>query len=438
VARLAGKRGFYAGAVLGAAGLLGAGAAAFYRRRRGKGRALTGRKAALGGPPPGTTPRPKPAPGLPVRTRLEPVRPSALAGQRCAGCRSAADSKPGAWYRIGERAYCQDCAPAAARAADVDLVTPAGARRGSERLPTWQEAAGLVGPEKVSKTLPVGKRVNIRLSPSRVRVFGGYDQGRPVYIETRQGFVALRPDYHSPDGFRDTGLAIVPDLTPDRWGTGIREDTSRWHVIHIQSGQPIPEAVYGALDQAEMLAGLLAQVDFSREAAQFSEQEGQMIGNTVKQYNRALRAEAQVRQPGSNRTGGATVAKIQDTAAAQALVGNLVADKFGGISRVLAEEGDRLFLVDSIGARYEVYRDEVRPPEARDFELVRVAQPLAPTGEQPLTCSQCGRDAEKKRGESWWRMNRRIFCPACGEAYAAAESYLKPDEITDELPGLGR
>jgi hypothetical protein len=35
-------------------------------------------------------------------------------------------------------------------------------------------------------------------------------------------------------------------------------------------------------------------------------------------------------------------------------------------------------------------------------------------------------------------MNRRIFCPACGEAYAAAESYLKPDEINAELPGLGR
>ncbi len=405
---------------------------ALARRRRGKVRALAGRKSALGGPPPGTTTRVKPVPSLPVRTRLEPVRPGAVGGQRCAGCRSSAESKPGAWYQINGRTYCQDCAPTAARAADVDLVTPVPARSRSDRLPTWQEAVGLVAPEKPQKTLSVAKRVNVRLSPARVRVFGGYDTGQPVYIEARQGFVALRSDYHSAGGFSDTGLAVVPDLVPDRWGTGIREDTSRWYLVHIQSGKPIPGAVYGALDQAEMLAGLLAQVDFNRAEGQIGKQEVELINNTIAQYNQALRAE--IKGAAKNSSAAATVAKIQDPAAAQALTGTLVADKFGGISRVLGEEGNKLFLIDSVGTRYEVYRDEVRPPESRDFELVRVAQPLEPA--QDLTCSRCGQTADKRGDQSWWRMNRRTFCPVCGDKYAAAESYLKPAEINEEMGAI--
>jgi hypothetical protein len=84
---------------------------------------------------------------LATRPKAKPVTPAA--SDICPECRMDGGSKKGTWYAIGESKYCQDCAPAAARAAQVDIVAPAptssttrkggdsgsGAGRGRDALP---------------------------------------------------------------------------------------------------------------------------------------------------------------------------------------------------------------------------------------------------------------------------------------------------------------
>jgi hypothetical protein len=289
--------------------------------------------------------------------------------------------------------------------------------------------------------------VNTQLRASRLRLYAGQNvAGEPVYVEVGNGFVVVRPDLHSPDGVTDTGLAIAPNLTVDASGTQLLEDTSRWHLIHVRSGKTIPGASYAALDQAGLLAGILAQVDWNQAEQEMSTAEIRLIGGTVSEYNRVLAGELRAR-PADSTTGEtattppATEPLVKGTAVVPerpgaTLVGRLVADRSGGVARVLDvdEKTGLLLLVDSLGQRYELYPEEVRQPADQDFELVRVAQSFDPATRTETTCAGCGQDSHQPgAGQRWYRMARQSFCQVCAARYAAEESYLLDDEITAEL-----
>lgn len=421
IGQLAGKRGFYAGLALGSTGLLGAGLVALSRwRTRARPDSEPPWQPVENGPEPdqpaGAGFNLRAIPQLPTRTKLKPVARPLAATEQCVTCRTPANTKPGPWYHVGGRLYCQDCAPEAARQAEVDLVAPEPpAINGikTDRLPAWRDTIGLPAPAPAH--LPVERRVNTQLRSSRVRVYAGEAADGPAFVVVRQGFVVVRPDRHNPDGVTDTGLAVVPGLKVDGSGAHILEDTAEWHLVHIQSGKTIPGATYGSLAQAGLLAGVLAQLDWNRAEGELSTAEIRQVGATISLYNQSLTRQVQAE-------------------AQKPLVGQLVADNSGGLARVLDDQGELLLLVDSLGRRYEVARAEIRPPEERDFELMRVAQSIDPRTRPGDTCARCSRPArEAEPGSTWYRMARQSFCPTCATAYAAEEAYLKDDEINAEL-----
>lgn len=436
ISKLAGKRGFYAGLALGGTGLLGAGLVAL--RRRGRVAARPTAATARSRPElPARPPAFKPLPRLPARTRIGLAR--VTGSERCATCGSRASAKPGPWYRINGRSYCQDCAPEAARQADVDLAAPPPPALGGSRttkLPDWRQAAGVAPVPEARPHLPPEKRKRTQLRASRVRVYAGQDgAGQPVYVDVSGGFVVVEPDQFNPDGVLDTGLAIIPGLKPDPVGGGIIEDTSEWYLVHIPSGKTIPGACYRSLKQAELLASILAQLDWNRAEGEMSTEEIRLVGGTVSYFNQALQQAIS-----NGKVDAATTADAGQPAPAptpvvvEPLTGKLVADRHGGVARVLEDAGEKLFLVDSLGRRYEVYRDEVREPQERDFELMRIARTVDPKKEPAMTCARCGcASSQAVAGESWYRMDRKSFCGSCGPEYAAAEAYVLDSEINTEL-----
>lgn len=433
ISQLASKRGFYAGLALGGAGLLGAGLVAAARRRSR-------------GNLPGSLPPARPAsqvmdtrqipaltPSRPV-TQLAPrekVRPlaSAPAGERCAGCQTPAGGKPGAWYRLNGRTYCPDCAPEAAGPAGVDLVAPAApapamnfgpaeTKPAARTAETGQPAAGRQG----ASYLPAERRAPTKLIGSRIGVLAGQnDQGQPVRLAVN-GYVVLR------ENGADTGLAVTPALRVTGDG-GVEEDTQRWWLTHIPSGKHIPGAgAYGQKEEAELLAGVLAQIDWTRDEDELTADEIRQVAATVTAYNAAL---AEQQPPGTAAAGGSAPTSRR-VPADESLEGKLVADGYGGVARVLEDSGRRLYVIDSLGERYEVDRRQVRTPDEADFEGVRVAMSFDPAQSPPAKCALCGRPTSGTgAGEMWYKMNFKTFCEGCADQYAAQEGYGKEEEIGD-------
>lgn len=445
ISQLAGKRGFYAGLALGSAGLMGAGLVAAARRRS---RGNRSRQVQSARPAPQVSdvraaPVLAPTRRVPQLGPREKVRPmaSGLTGDRCAGCQTPAGSKPGAWYSIHGRTYCPDCAPAAANKADIDLVAPAapvlaesfaGAARSQSAA---QVPVTPCATRSQSLYLPAERRAPTQLIPSRVGVYAGQnEQDQPVWFAVNNSYVVVRPDG------RDTGLALTPALKMNDQGD-VAEDTGRWWVTHIPSGKHIPEAgPYERPEEGELLASVLAQLDWTRDETELSTAEIRRVGATVTAYNTAL-AEQKQKQV------GATPASPSDgertsrrPPATESLVGTLVADGYGGVARVLdaTRSGQRLYVIDSLGERYEVDRRQVRTPDQADFEGVRVAMAFDPAKDGAAQCALCGRPASGPgAGEKWYRMNFKTFCTGCADRYAAQEGYAKEDEIGDlvELAG---
>jgi len=413
VGRLANQRGFYAGLALGSVGLIGAGLVAAARRRsRGQGKA----PAALIDP--GQAPR------LDPRPRVKPLD-SPAAGERCAGCQAAAGRKPGAWYRLNGRSYCPDCAPAAANRAGVDLVAPTGPLPAAVVTSTNQQTSSRSRPDY----LAAERRVRTKLAESRVGVYAGPDQaGQPRWYAV-DGYVVLRPDG------TDTGLALTPALRQSEPAGVVEADTGRWGVTHIPSGKHVPGAdAYGGPQEAQGLAGLLAQLDWTRAEAELTPAEIGQVEATVRAFNAALAHEARLEPTG---------VPVQSPALAtrrlprqQSLEGWLVADGYGGVARVLdaSPGGDRLLVIDSLGERYEVDRNQIRTPDEADFEGVRVAMSFDPTTRPGDKCALCNRPTSGTgAGEMWYRMNYKTFCEGCATRYAAQEAYIKEEEIGDTM-----
>lgn len=419
----ANKRGFYAGVAVSAGAALGVGAAALARHMR-----RAGQQQSI--PPPAPLPK---LPQLAGRPRVQ-AQANSGSGERCARCGATGASKKGGWYRIETRSYCQDCAPAAARQAGVEL---AAART------TTTTAASIGGPAQTVNTLsgsgssrapgylPPEKRLPVRLQPAPIRLnVGQRPDGQPAWYTVQQGHVVLRLDG------RDTGLALTPavqigQLQAD--GTqAVREDTGQWLITHIPSGRSLGNRAFGNLETARVLAGILAQVDWTRAERQITDREVSQVTQTFDYYSQALERERRRRgdvSGDSPRLAGGAADLAGD------LSGQLVADNVGGVARVLADQGDRLFVADSYGQRYEINRSEVRQPGETDFRLGRIAMPLEPAHNTTATCRRCGAAAAESIGQgTWYRMDYQPFCPACAGTYAEQEGYEMP-EVVGSLSG---
>ena len=400
---LTSKRGFYAGLVVAAAGLSGAGLLGLARRRsRAMMKPNPMKKAA-------TVLNLRDIPQLPPRTKLKPLPLNQLPGSTCAGCQSPTGGKAGPWYAVNNRPYCRDCAPAAAQAGGVDLV-----------LPSSNQAAPPVGSSPARSglglsSLPPERRVNTQLVPSRLRVRLGEGAGGPRWAVVEQGYVALRPN-----GL-DTGLALTPALKSAGAG-GVREDPSTWSITHIASGKGL-SGPYPSPQAAKPLVDILAQLDWSRSEEEISGAELRQAQLTAAAF---MQAEAKAKAE----------AKIQDFTqpSPENLTGQLRADGYGGVSRVLADNGNTLLLVDSLGSRYEVNRAETRRPDEADFELSRVAMSFDPTQAVETRCADCGRSTQTTgAGEMWYRMGWHSHCESCAPRYAAEEAYIMEEAVGDEF-----
>ena len=113
--------------------------------------------------------------------------------------------------------------------------------------------------------------------------------------------------------------------------------------------------------------------------------------------------------------------------------------QYGGISRVISDEGDSLFLVDSVGERYEVSRNQARRATELDFRSYRIAMPIDPSREPHLNCTTCHRSpgpVAEKQGGAWYKMTGQTFCGACAFDYALEEDYMMPEEINTDMPSM--
>jgi hypothetical protein len=371
-------------------------------------------------------------PQLAPREKVRPLT-GQPAGERCAGCRTPAGSKPGAWYRLNGRAYCPDCAPEKADQAGVDLVAPAspqpvksfgGPARTEATAPT-EETGNPAAREPAAPYLPANNRIPTKLEPSRVGVMAGQtDQGRPLRFAVN-GYVVLRRDG------TDTGLALTPALKLTDTG-GIEEDSGRWWVTHIPSGKHVPGAgAYERPQEAQTLASVLAQIDWTRDEDELTTQEIRQVAGTVTAYNGAL---AEKKLKGDTQAEPPAGPATRRVPADEALDGKLIADGYGGVARVLEDSGRRLYVIDSLGERYEVERRQVRTPDEADFEGVRVAMAFDPAQKSGASCAGCGRPTSSAgTGEKWYRMSFKNFCGRCAGDYASQEGYGREEEIGDAV-----
>jgi hypothetical protein len=271
--RLAGKKLFYAGLAAGAAGLLAVLVGWTIPRLRVKAGADSARPAEAGPAGPGMV-TPRQVPALPARATVTPAALTALSGKTCTGCHASPASKPGVWYIIQDDAYCQDCAPKAARAADVDLTTP------STSPPT--AGAGLLASPGEARNRSAMQDILASADPAKVRL-----QEMAVDVKSADGWIRVQGGYfvYTPNG-TGTGLAITPLVTRDDQENLITSKR-QWNVTHLKSGL-VMAGPYPSVEEARRLASILAQVDWRRDADALSRRELAATRQVVEAYNQAL------------------------------------------------------------------------------------------------------------------------------------------------------
>jgi hypothetical protein len=324
IPRLAGKRGFYLGVAAGTAAMVGGLALVGLSRAvraRSLAQAIAGARARLRRAyqrlaRPG--PRPAPAlidlrqvPELPARQAIVPTPRDRLAGKQCAGCGSSPGGKPGPWYIIDGKPYCQDCAPKSASASGKTLQVPPGPRpagppasspggsSGGTRIPirtgqgttTYTPQRSPSGKSSAPTVQPLNPELRVETSLLRQKIKVATGSGA-VWVDG--GYAISRKGTYRDE---ETGLGIAPALVEGADGT-LRIDESRWTLTHLPTGMKIapidvegePPIFYQTPTEAQQLASILAQLDWRPEdpAARFSPELKARIGQTIVYYNRAL------------------------------------------------------------------------------------------------------------------------------------------------------
>jgi len=444
---LASKRGFYAGLAVGSAGA--AGLARLLARRLSDPRL----KKRQPEPAPAATPPPgvigaRQLPQLQARPKITPA-PKVAAAERCVTCRTPGGSKPGAWYTIGPKVYCPDCAPDAAQRSGVDLITPvqpvtsivisgvkgAGGAGMSSRGSPPQTPPVISG--AAPQLLPLKNKIKSTWAPAPLRICLtrralGADQDSDIIVNS--GYVVLRAADHG-----DTGLAVTPAIIlPSKPGEPALEDTGQWHVLHINSGTVLTGQTFSTPEQAQLLADILAQLDWTKEEEEILRTFNlEKINATISMVTPLIKSQrdkaTQAGPAGSSPPTPAAVVSVASSISPGALAGRIMADRYGGIGRVIGEDKDTLLMIDTLGERYEIDRDAVWEPSEADYNLVRVAQRIDPARRPGETCSNCDRPTGAAApGEVWYRMKLKSFCPACARVYAQEQAFELEENVGGE------
>lgn len=400
IGQLSSQRAFYAGLALAGGGVVAAG--------------LVTAACRLSRPVVGHAPlRSQDLPQLAPLATVQPTTPAS--GNTCATCSAAPQNKPGPWYRLGEQLYCRDCARQAADSAGVDLALPESKLNSAvtERPPVSR------GLTPASQPLSPERRVATKLLDSRVRVRLGDSRDGPIWRVVDNATVVV-----DKRGF-DTGLAITPLLKQTSDGT-VTEALDRWRLTHIASGKALG-GIYGSREEAQAVASILAQLDWTRSEADIPAGEMQRALATLQLYRQAV-AETVARPLGER--AGLFSGSPPKRSLAEPLTGRLIADGYGGLARVIDDQGPTLLACDHLGQRYEVDRRQARWPDEQDYELCRVAMPFDPARQPEAHCASCRRSTRHSgAGEPWFKMGWQTFCEGCAQRYAAQEAYIMEDEV---------
>ncbi|MFN8459281.1 MAG: hypothetical protein U0401_32290 [Anaerolineae bacterium] len=365
----------------------------------------------------------------------------------CTGCSMDAGSKSGSWYAIGEGKYCQDCGPAAAREAQVDIVAPVYTLATPGNGSAYRTSSN----SNRREALPL-KPLQTRTMMSKVAVALG-ETSRGVVDHS---LVLLR---EGRDGYEETGLAVTPAVVASKGPEGdieLREDLTQWGIVHTLSGRMVSgRMVNGSLrdgwpyqtpEEATFIASVLARQDWTRDLSEITADQVAQKEATLNRYHEVLGEEDRITQHDPARkdqaraqtTTGVTSYSIKTRLPDESIEGELVCvPQYGGISRVISDEGDILFLVDSVGQRYEVSRDQARKATELDFRSSRIAMPVDPGQEAHPNCANCQRSpgaVTEEYKQTWYKMAGKTFCGTCVGDYALAEDYMMPEEINTDLP----
>lgn len=190
--------------------------------------------------------------------RIEPIPTDMLPGKRCALCKAPVQGK-GAWYNLGGRVYCQECAPGQANKAGVTLARPAASRS-----------------ETAVKYPQTGRRT--ALKPRLVKV-------GPV--DNLEGYAVWA-------GNKDTGLTLVPEVKLEANGQA-KINKARWFVQYDRAGKPVA-GPYESVGEAKGMASLLANLDWNRPVEQFADEEIRGVTRMAREYREDLDFRQYVKQ----------------------------------------------------------------------------------------------------------------------------------------------
>lgn len=235
----ASKKAFYLGTA--AAGLFLSGlllSRRFSRRQQGS------------APPSPPLTDPKRVKPLATLERIEPIAADKLPGQRCAGCKTPVQGK-GAWYNLGGRVYCQECAGGQASKAGVTLALP---------------SASLYTP--TVKYPQTGRPTSLK--PRLVKVGP---------LENVEGYAVWT-------GKRDTGLTLVPEVKVEANGQA-KVNKSRWYVNYDRAGKPVA-GPFTSVSEARGMASLLAHLDWTKEVENFGDEEIRAMLRLANQYREEI------------------------------------------------------------------------------------------------------------------------------------------------------
>ena len=363
----------------------------------------------------------KALPAAEARPAIKPAAPKK--GQRCASCGADA-GKPGLWYTLDGKQYCVDCAPEAAKKANVALIGATNRRNpAADGSAEQKRKAPAYGPDARptpsttdgAPVLPTRHIVAEKASaPLRIDLPDGSSKVlklRGVYaLKDRQG--------------KDTGLAITPVINAGSGEPYIVPNS--WQITHTVSGQQVADLVFRTPDEALALGVLLGQFNWLK-GDRILRRELATIKATIAAFKKAHR-ELQ-RQKIRARAGGSLPA----TGKKGELLDTLLVDaQRGEVVRVLSVGDDDLLTVsDRGGDIYEISLADTRSPEAQDYEAGRMGVPLTPkeVSAGMLRCANCDAGAAEAGEQGWYRLAGRAYCGNCARESAEILNLFLPEDL---------
>jgi hypothetical protein len=264
------------------------------------------RRSRQAQPKPGAPVDARQTPALRARATVTPADTDKLTGQ-CPTCGASPGSKPGAWYTVGNKPYCQDCAPGAAHEAGLNLALPpdlasSPAAWRSDGKPAVKMSFGGMYPATGAKAVSL-------IPETRTGRPGGTKRGK---IHGRILDVAISQDVElrhqrtkitlagagralDTDAYvvlttegEETGLIIAPRVTAENGRVHVHE--GQWGIMHLRSGEMLGEGEWFDNPlEAGGLAEILAQLDWARDFDDISAVEKADAGRTICAYHEALR-----------------------------------------------------------------------------------------------------------------------------------------------------